>query len=187
MKTYIVDVFHEDSSDGIEFANKAAKKLKEHIERLSEIDGKPSLQIECRIYGEEKPFHRDHGDARPRYNQPKTGFSSLTITNESIGGCYYGYGGPYPEGRLACVNRRWMEEVDENHTGNGSVDITIHEWLHTLYKEEVNGKIVPSPHDQQKYAYEGEYMTDESGRQHGWVNWYRALLTGKYESKARPA
>jgi hypothetical protein len=36
MKTYIVDVFHEDSRDAIEFAERAAKRLKEHIERLSE-------------------------------------------------------------------------------------------------------------------------------------------------------
>jgi hypothetical protein len=79
-----------------------------------------------------------------------------------------------------------MEEVDENHTGNGSVDITIHEWLHTLYEDEVNGKRIPCPDDEHRYAYDGKYLTEESGGQHGWVNWYRALLTGKYEPKARP-
>jgi len=78
-----------------------------------------------------------------------------------------------------------MEEGDKNHTGNGSVDITIHEWLHTLYEEEVNGKRIPCPDDEQRYAYDGKYLTEKSGEQHGWVNWYRALLTGKYEPKAR--
>jgi hypothetical protein len=181
MKTYIIDVFHDDGSDAIQFAEEAATRLKQHIEHLSEIDGKPSLRIEYKIYREEHHFHKDHGAFKPRYNRPKTGFSSLTITREPIGS--EGYGGPYPEGRLACADRGCMEGKDTNRTGKGSVDITIHEWLHTLFGEEVNGKRIPSPHDEPKYAYNGKYTTEASGQQDGWVNWYRALLTGKYELK----
>ena len=193
MKTFTIDIYYESDADR-DFASCEAEKLRKHIECLSEIGGKASLSISYEVYKEEHPFKNDQsGGCQPKYNLPKQGFSSVTITNECIG-CH-GYGGTYwPEAlsncmpqpntnliscwpvRLASVSKRVMERKREK-----SVEVTIHEWLHTIIDEEVNGKKIPLVDKQAGFAYAGKYRNDSEGDNDGWKNWYGALLTGQYE------
>ncbi len=53
-------------------------------------------------------------------------------------------------------------------------DTVMHEFLHTIQGESINGHLQPSPDNNWWYVYSGY---DRDSELNSWENWYRALLT----------
>jgi hypothetical protein len=74
---------------------------------------------------------------------------------------------------IGCLNKRRMEE--KIRRGGNSADITIHEWLHTLQGQKINGRVLPSPDENGRYGF----STPDGQGPDGvdvWHKWYEFVL-----------
>jgi hypothetical protein len=63
--------------------------------------------------------------------------------------------------------------IEKERCGGYAVDITIHEWIHTLFSIEIDGHPVPFVDDAGKHGYTPEVSADGQSR---WLAWDRHRL-----------
>jgi hypothetical protein len=168
MTAFTLEVYYECDEDK-DFSIAEAGKLRDLVHELAphialNVDVQKATDI-CRSQVD-LPDGR-HYDV-PNQNPSSSGRQSLLITSEDFG--LLGLAGP---GR-GCLNKKLMLEMIGR--GGNSANITIHEWLHTIQDQNVNGWNIPPADSSADYGFR-----DPSGYDHGsptWHEWYRFALSG---------
>jgi hypothetical protein len=125
---FSLEIFFERDEDE-ELARKEASKLHLLVSRLT-----PHINLNIQVHKATK-INRLESPKKFLYHEPvEKGSQTLLITQEEFGA----EGRAEPE--RGCLSKQKLEEK-----GAKSVDITIHEWLHTIAGKEIGGRILPCP------------------------------------------
>jgi len=167
-----LELYFTDASDHT-FAEKEKTKLIDLVKRLA-----PHIDLEIDVLIATNVKH-DGADPKDRDYMPYhpascDSYQSLLITNELLGpGIVEGRSFLY--GKAGCIIRPRMEE--KINKGGYSEDITIHEWIHTIYGMDINGRKIPNPHNSNGFPCDSEKAPNDPVR---WLNWYKYLLRENY-------
>lgn len=101
----------------------------------------------------------------PYHGPGSSGRETLLITPEQIGRDGFGWNG-------CCVVTRAAILRKAEHRGNPA-DLLIHEWLHTLYGEEIDGCPIPFVDHAGAFGFSGVRGLDGEDT---WHEWYRYML-----------
>src|SRR5437016_3888345 len=92
---------------------------------------------------EDEPCRLEDGGGTYPVKRPQIqGHQALVLTNQTDR--WQGYAGE----ERGCVTVRRV--VAKKEKGGNPVDIVIHEWLHTMYNQDINGWRVPPVHDDKR-------------------------------------
>lgn len=172
MDELLLDLFYEEAEDE-PCAQRLALGLQEAVAQLAphvalEVFVRPAEHVEAWTVqvpdGEFAAVQHAPIDARHQ---------SLLLTR--VGLVHSGYG---TAGK--CVVSLGAVDTKESNGGD-PVDIIIHEWIHTLHGQVLNGRTVPFVDDAEQYGYEGVSGGDGEPR---WEAWYRRCLGGAGDPKA---
>jgi len=164
MKTeFSLELFYEQDDD-LRFAEAEAHKLRALVSCLA-----PHLELRTKVYKATSictyPHIRNDGRVYdiPRHDPMEEGSQTLVVTNNDIGS--QGRAGP----GKGCVCKPRMEQKIRN--GGDSAEITIHEWLHTIAGETINGRTIPDPDCKEGHRFRKEGPDGEPQ----WLDWYRYM------------
>jgi hypothetical protein len=169
-----LDVFFEGEADEA-FARRAKADLVAEVGRLAPHT---TLNVDVLPATDTKEWRNKDVQGQwfnAWYHEPSVvGRQSLLITDRDIGAV---------EGRgtagYAVVSMKKM--VEKERGGGYSVDIVIHEWIHTLCDIEINGHRVPFVDCAKEYDFKCEWGPNGQDR---WTAWYRYCL-GAREDQMR--
>jgi hypothetical protein len=165
MKTeFSLELFYEQDDD-LGFAEAEAQKLCALVSCLA-----PHIELRTKVYKATSistcPLKRKDGRVYdiPTHEPMEEGSQTLVVTNNGIGS--QGRAGP----GKGCVCKPKMEQKIRN--GGDSAEITIHEWLHTIAGETINGRTIPDPDCKEGYRFRKEGPDGEPQ----WLEWFRYML-----------
>ena len=157
---FVLELYYEQEDDRC-FAEEEAKKLKSLVHCLA-----PHILLDVHVLKATTILRNDDPCDHPYHEPSCPDRQSLLITNDSF--CYQGLAG---RGR-GCLSKKEMEK--KARKGENSADITIHEWLHTIQGQEVNGRCLPNPH-----CAPPEFSCPDRKGPDGqpvWYRWYKHIL-----------
>ncbi len=165
MVHFTLDLYYINDNDR-RFALGEAKKM---TSLLAEIA--PHIDLAIKVLKSTSPVRTkfESGGWHDVPNQPPTdkSFQSLLITEEDIGAA--GWSGP----PMGCLSKQRLE--DKINRGANSADISIHEWMHTLMGQKINGRELGWLHDNEKFGFIDPDYVDKAG-DGMWRRWYRYYL-----------
>jgi hypothetical protein len=167
-KTFSLELYYAKDKDRA-FAEAEAKRM---VKLLAELA--PHIELKIRVLKSTSPvrckFDSNGPHDVPNQRPSSDACQSLLITDEDIGAA--GWAGP----KMGCLSKQRMEE--KLAKGADSADISLHEWMHTLYGQEINGRTLGWLHDNPKFGFPDPDSIDKSG-DGVWHRWYKFYLRWK--------
>ncbi len=158
--------FFYEQDDDLKFAEAEAQKLRGLVGCLA-----PHIELRTKVYKAKAtsistyPVERKDGTVNiPRHEPMEAGSQTLLVTNTDIGSEGHAWPGK------GCVCKPRMEQKIRN--GGNSTEITIHEWLHTIEGQTINGRTIPNPDCKEGHRFRKEGPDGESQ----WLDWYGHML-----------
>lgn len=166
MNRFALEVYYE-SGDDRELAERARTALLELVTKLA-----PHVALEAlvlRASSIRRGTFNWCGSRRdvPYHEPSRPNSQTLLITSEELGA--HGWGWP---GRCVVSKQALVLKIAE---GGNEADLLIHEWLHTIYGEAINGRTVPYVDHADRFGFEGTPGPDGDLT---WHAWYRFVLGG---------
>jgi hypothetical protein len=166
MTSLTLELYFESDADRV-FAERSGRALQQLVSEIA-----PNLDLDVLVFKAHSITRSKFdwgGSPRdvPSHGPSVPGRQTLLITREDIGA--QGWGGPG-----ACVVSKQEVEAKEAKGGNPA-DLLIHEWLHTLEGQVINGKPVPFADNAEQMGFTGIPGADG---QDTWHDWYRFALGG---------
>jgi hypothetical protein len=158
----LLEIYFEDDSDRA-LAERSRADLKRIVRDLA-----PWIALSVDLMKASNTPQTDVGGRNVPYHPPSAAsHQSLLITSEPIGAD--GWGWP----PSCVVSRQKLEWKTAN--GGDPADLLVHEWIHTLYGIEINGRAVPNPDSEQGFGFPPVKGGDGEDT---WHDWYRYALGG---------
>lgn len=158
MCQFSLQLFYQHNQDQA-FAHTEAQKLHDLVSYLAQ-------HIVLQIHVLQATNPKTHPTSNLPYHDPTDGISQTLLIVDALGAAGYGW-----QGR-GCVNKAIMQAKIANY--ERSQDITIHEWIHTLVGESINGRTVPFA-DDCRGARKFPQTVEVDSKSH-WYNWFRYCL-----------
>ncbi|MBI5634120.1 MAG: hypothetical protein HZA15_11660 [Nitrospirae bacterium] len=116
---------------------------------------------------------QENSDYMQFHRPSRNGYQSLLITNKFLGpGDVQGRAFIDGNIRAGCIIKPRMEKKIDR--GGHSEDVTIHEWIHTIFGMKINGRKIPDPHTLTNgYKCDSDKAPDGDDQ---WYDWYGYLL-----------
>jgi hypothetical protein len=147
----------------------AQGEAKKMVALLAEIA--PHIELTIKVLKSTSPIRSkfESGGWHDVPNQPPadTSAQSLLITEEDIGAS--GWAGP----GMGCLSKQQL--LNKAEKGANSADISLHEWMHTLYGKRINGRELGWLHDNPRYGFPNPDYIDKAG-DGVWRKWYKYYL-----------
>jgi len=166
MKRFTLEVYFENDDDR-DLAERASAALLQLV-----ADVAPHVALEVLLHKADSISRHsfDWGGSRrdvPCHDPVRPDHQSLLITSEDIEA--QGWGWP---GRCVVSKQALSSKAAK---GGNEADILIHEWLHTIQGEIINGRPVPFVDDAEKFGFRCTLGVEGEPTWHGW---YRFALGG---------
>jgi len=152
-----LEIYYESGVDRA-IAEMAAEAMQSLLAALC-LDPPIELSIEV-----QPAIHVEHANL-PYHRASQPGLQTMLLTNEQLGAQGWGWSGH------CVVNVSLM--LDKARRGGDPADILIHEWIHTLQGETINGRVVPFADDAGDQGFVGTMGPDGELR---WLPWFRHCL-----------
>jgi hypothetical protein len=161
MNQFALELYFE-SEDDRALAERASAALKKLVGDIAPHVVLDVTVLQARSISRHR-FERGGSHDVPHHGRP--GRQTLLITREDIHAQGWGWPG-------SCVVSK-QELSAKAASGGDMADILIHEWIHTIQGEMINGKAVPFADDAEKMGFTSTLGGD--GRP-TWRDWYRFAL-----------
>ena len=163
--TFTLELYYLKDSDK-KFAEEESKRM---IALLGKIA--PHIELNIKVVKATAPFRSTFESNGwhdvPNHQPSDKNFQSLLITEEDIGAA--GWAGPV----MGCLSKQRLE--DKRARGGNSADISLHEWMHTLYGQKINGREIGWLHANPQFGFSDPDCLDACG-DGIWHKWYAFLL-----------
>jgi hypothetical protein len=172
MTRFTLELYYEHDGDR-RVGDDAADALRRLVAELA-----PRVDLEVTVLEavaiEHAVFDR-HGGRRvvPYHGPARAGSQTLLITSDEIGAEGWGWPGCCVVGRQALVRKA--------AAGGNPADILVHEWLHTICGEVIDGRAVPFVDDAETLGFTSVPGADGEPT---WHAWYRYALGGRPDAAA---
>lgn len=169
MASFGLEVYYEEDADK-SFAEAEVKRMKELLKEIA-----PHLALNAEILKATAIIRSRFDSDGSRHDVPNhkarnPANQTMLITDEELGA--NGWGGPG-----ACVVNKGKLQWKLDRGAN-SADISLHEWMHAIAGQRVNGRALDWLHDNPKWGFNDADYNDKSG-DGVWREWYRFYLRWK--------
>lgn len=168
MVKFTLELYYSNDKDR-QFAEGEAKKMTTLLAQIA-----PHIELTIKVLKSTSPIRSKFESAgwHDVPNQPPTNksFQSLLITEENIGAA--GWAGP----GMGCLSKQGLQE--KAGKGGNSADISLHEWMHTIMGQKINGRELGWLHDNPKFGFPDPDSIDKAG-DGVWHRWYKYYLRWK--------
>ncbi|MEI7901133.1 MAG: NPCBM/NEW2 domain-containing protein, partial [bacterium] len=168
MVAFTLELYYMKDSDK-KFAEEEAKRM---IALLGKIA--PHIELDIKVVKATAPFRSKFESNGwhdvPNHQPSDKCFQSLLITEEDIGAA--GWAGPV----MGCLSKQRLQ--DKLARGGDSADISLHEWMHTICGQKINGREIGWLHANPQFGFSDPDYLDKCG-DGIWHKWYAFLLRWK--------
>lgn len=168
MVAFTLELYYMKDSDK-KFAEEEAKRMVALLGKIA-----PHIELDIKVVKATAPFRSKFESGGwhdvPNHQPSNKNFQSLLITEEDIGAA--GWAGPV----MGCLSKQRLQ--DKLARGGDSADISLHEWMHTLYGQKINGREIGWLHANPQFGFSDPDYLDTCG-DGIWHKWYTFLLRWK--------
>jgi hypothetical protein len=168
MVTFTLELYYMKDSDK-KFAEEEAKRMVTLLGKMA-----PHIELVVKVVKATAPFRSKFESNGwhdvPNHHPSSKNFQSLLITEEDIGAA--GWAGP----AMGCLSKQRLQ--DKLARGGDSADISLHEWMHTLYGQKINGRELGWLHANPQFGFTDPDYLDKCG-DGIWHRWYTFFLRWK--------
>jgi hypothetical protein len=170
MAEFTLELYYERDTDR-DFAEGEVAKRKEMVREVAPHVALKILVLRAtNIYRSTGSLADGQCYDVPNQNPGSPGRQSLLIMNENIN--QSGLAGT----TSGCLCKQHMVEMIKR--GENSANITIHEWLHTICGQDIDGWRVPYVDSSREYGFSNPSGQHVAGSE-TWHEWYRFVLSWK--------